>query len=485
MGLAAAHNANTRPDATLVAVGGAQLPEVCEVLRARGLPCDAHASLGALERAARDGAIVAYYCDRDANDVAGLVQLAGAAQAAGSQLIVCVPRPAQVEKPSDRLSDRALERIAGASFLWSLGAVVCDDPDVWTEVIALCAWHGMPQGAAVALVAAPGSWMERVAATVVADLELAGRRQQLQLMPTRSAGPAQLVLIDAADDSAAAHRSATTATIVPVAVLPDAAHASPRALRGVRNAMLAAMCCGHAAERRRARAQAVPPAIDEVRFARARMALADRQAKLGDHETKVFLAAFGVAVTRQAIASTPSAALRIAKTIGYPVEMKRWGADAAPESKGAVVETGIVSAADVRRAFLAVMKAGEAEAAAVVRASVPVGRNARLRFLQLGQLGWSMVLDPGAGRAPEIVPIPLSPTDAEQLANLVTTTRAGEPALDRDGFADIMLRASHLAFQLGNEITELVLDRVVVASAPAASVVADAYILRAGAAFPR
>ena len=67
----------------------------------------------------------------------------------------------------------------------------------------------------------------------------------------------------------------------------------------------------------------------------------------------------------------------------------------------------------------------------------------------------------------------------------IGSSRAGEAALDRDGFADIMLRASHLAFQLGNEITELVLDRVVVACAPAASVVADAYILRAGAGFPR
>src|SRR5262249_27228497 len=51
--------------------------------------------------------------------------------------------------------------------------------------------------------------------------------------------------------------------------------------------------------------------------------------RVGDHETKVLLRAYlgRDHVTRQVVATTPSAAVKAARTLHYPVELKPWGFD--------------------------------------------------------------------------------------------------------------------------------------------------------------
>src|SRR6185295_14980047 len=92
-------------------------------------------------------------------------------------------------------------------------------------------------------------------------------------------------------------------------------------------------------------------AIDLDKLERQLAKLGSEQRRLGDHETKVILSAYGVPITRQAVATTPAAAVRLARRAGYPVELKPFGHDLPSEPAGCPIERNITSDAMVRAAF--------------------------------------------------------------------------------------------------------------------------------------
>jgi hypothetical protein len=94
---------------------------------------------------------------------------------------------------------------------------------------------------------------------------------------------------------------------------------------------------------------------------RAQAIVAEAEGVLGDHDTKRVLNAYGVRVSRQAPASSHTAALRIAQQVGFPVdvvvppearrdaESRRKGTPEAPKPPQAIVRRA-TAAAEVRRA---------------------------------------------------------------------------------------------------------------------------------------
>jgi hypothetical protein len=217
--------------------------------------------------------------------------------------------------------------------------------------------------------------------------------------------------------------------------------------------------------------------IDRERLAR-QLAKLTTETRLGDHETKVLLAAYGVPITRQAVAVTPSAAVKLARRAGYPVELKPWGHDLPAEPAGCPVERGVTSDALVRQAFGAVLaaagKTGAEGAAVIVRETPPAGRELSVSLLRLPALGWTVVLDPPGG-APAAAPAPLRLIDAHALAAQVIASRAGEPEPDRTGLANLLRRASHLVVDLDERIASLDLARVVVGGRGSRTLVVDAH----------
>src|SRR6185503_3752550 len=158
--------------------------------------------------------------------------------------------------------------------------------------------------------------------------------------------------------------------------------------------------------------------------------------RIGDHETKTLLSAYGVPITRQAVAQTPSAAVKAARRAGYPVELKPWGHDLPTEPEGCPVERNVTSDALVRRAFAVVLAAAgrlptKAESGAViVREAPPLGRDISVKIVKLPAVGWTVVLDvPGAPQM--AAPAPLRLLDAQTLAGAIGSSRAGDPDLDR------------------------------------------------------
>ncbi len=390
------------------------------------------------------------------------------AAAAGRPICLLAPPPHGIGRV-------AVERAAAIAFLKTHGAALAHDVDAWLEAVVLLVRFGLPAGPRAAIVAPPGSWLEAQALSLTADAELTGARAPV----IGGDEPTDVVLFDPALGSPPA---TAPGLHVPVAARAELA-GDAVVLHGARAALGAIAILGRAAERIAVglgpapQAASAELAIDDERLRRQLAKLGD--GKLGDHETKVLLAAYGVPITRQAVATTPSAAVKLARRAGYPVEVKPWGHDLPTEPAGCPVEKNLSSDALVRHAFTTVLtsagKSATEGAAVIVRETPPVGRELAVSFLKLPSLGWTVVLDaPGAAQI-AAAPAPLRLVDAQGLAKQVVASRAGDPEPDRTGLANLLRRVSHLVVDLDHRIVRIDLPRVVVGGRGARTLVVDAF----------
>jgi acetyltransferase len=196
--------------------------------------------------------------------------------------------------------------------------------------------------------------------------------------------------------------------------------------------------------------------------------------RAGDHETKVLLAAYGITVTRQAVATTPSGATRIAKQAGFPVQVKPWGPDQPSELDGCPVIGDLGSAAEVRRAFAAIStRAGlEVGSPVIVRETPAGGRELDLRLQSVIELG-PMILA-HSGTSAVAAPTPLRRADATRIADLAAATRAGDESSGRTNLIEALIRISHLFSENADVLRSIRIARLVVSSSDGTVVAADA-----------
>jgi hypothetical protein len=377
----------------------------------------------------------------------------------------------------------AIERAAALAYLRAHGAALGHDVDAWLEAVVTLCRFGMPKGPRVAVIAPDGSWLEAQANALVAEAEVSGARAPLVGRTAKGEDPTDVVLFDpSAPDRASAQLPVLQVPVIARGELAD----GETALYGAHAALGAIDMLGRAAERIAVGLGAAPTSasaeldIDRERLQR-QLAYLARHTRVGDHETKALLRAYGVPITRQAVGKTPSAAVTAARKVGYPVELKPYGDDIETELKGCPVEKGISSDAMVRRAYATVQSAAGRTltttdtGAVIVRETPPAGRDIAVRFMKLPALGWTVVLDvPGA---PQIAaaPAPLRLHDAQILASTIGSSRASDPDLDRAGLANLLRRASHLVIDLGDRLVRLELPRVIVGGRGSRSVVVDAW----------
>ncbi len=401
---------------------------------------------------------------------AAAVELAGACtRAAAAGRPICVLAP-----PLRGTTRTAIERAAALSYLRAHGAALCHDVDAWLEAIVMLVRYGLPAGPRTAVIAEPGSWLEMQTQIVASELETAGTRALL----VDNDEPTDVVLHDAALPP----RTSVAALVVPVA--PRGELAQGAALHGARAALAAIAILGRAAERIAVGLGPAPASasaelgIDAAKLERQTAKLAP-YTRLGDHETKVLLSAYGVPITRQAVATTPSAAVKVARKAGFPVEVKPWGHDVPTETAGCPLEKNVTSDALVRAAFTSVLaaagKANQDGAAVIIRESPPAGRELAASLLRLPSLGWTVVLEtPGTAQI-AAAPAPLRLVDAMALAAQVTSSRAGDAELDRTGLANLLRRVSHLVVDLDQHLLSLELSRIIVGGRGSRTLVVDAH----------
>ncbi len=429
-------------------------------LRARGIEARAAES-------ASDGDIVAWALDAPPGAATTLDLAQACARAAGAGRPICLLAP-----PPKGTGRAAIERAAALAYLRAHGAALAHDVDAWLEAVVALVRFGMPEGPRAAIVAPAGSWLEAQANAIVAEAEALGLRP-----PKLEASGTDAVLYDPAAGAPPAQMLA-----IPIVARAELGSDEP-ALYGARAALAAIDVLGHAAERIAVGLGPAPKTasaeleIDRDLLARQLGKLASA-GRVGDHETKVLLRAYKVPITRQVVATTPSAAVKGARAVGFPVELKPWGNDLPTEPAGCPVERDITSDALVRRAYASVLAAAGRSletGAVIVREHPPLGRDLSIAFHKLPHLGWTVVLDaPGAPHV-AAAPAPLRLLDAQRLAAAVVASRAGDPEPDRAGLANLMRRVSHLVVDLDGRIAKLELPRVVVGGRGARSVVVDAW----------
>ncbi len=453
--------------------------EVARLAAERGVPFERLSLESAI--GAPVGAIA--YAPADPPDAARAAHLArlAAAAAENRRPIVLLAPHARGRGKAAKIHD---EQIAALAFLRAHGVVPVDDPDAWFETAVLLAVHGAPAGARVAIVAPPGGWLALQAEALSAEDQTrfpmhgdgGGEDAEGAAM-----APTDMVLVDARLESPAVDR-AGKALIVPVVARAELIPPDGRTpLVGLRAALAAAGAAARHGERLR-QGLGPAPVADSKRLKvdrdRGEKALAGSDEKLGDHEAKRLLAAYGVGVTRQAVASTPSAAVRYAQTLGWPVEIKPWDPQQPTERDGGSVVTGVRNPPDVRRAFASAATAGGLEVGVpvIVRGTPIAGRELSATITRFGPLGWTVLVTARGGEPPLAAPAPLRRADADELALVLEASRAGDAPPDRAALADLLVRASFIAVEHEQLIDAIDLGRILVGRKGEGAMVVDARV---------
>jgi ATP-grasp domain len=467
--------AQVAPRLALAADDERTATEVAQVAGERGVPVE---RLG-LEAAigAPVGAIAfAPAAPLDAARAAALAPLVAAA--AESR------RPVVLLTGHERVRGRAAEeRAIAIAHLRAHGAIPIDDPDAWFETAVFMAVHGPPAGARVAIIAPPGGWLALAAAGLASEDEQRGGRLSVHdPEPDAAPLPADVVLVDGRLDAPTPER-AGRALVVPVVARAELLVPDGRtALVGLRAALAATRALARHAERMAAGLGAAPTS-DAKRLrpdrTRADKALTSAHGgRLGDHESKLLLAAYGAPVTRQAVATTPSAAVRYAQQLGWPVELKAWDPALLTERAGGAVVGNVRNPPDVRRAFGAVATAASLNVGVpvIVRQTPAPGRELTARFEPHSGLGWTVLVEvAGAGSRPLAAPAPLRAADADDIVSVLEANRAGDAPPDRDALADLLIRASFAAVH-SDTIASLELARVIVGNKGEGAIIVDARV---------
>lgn len=438
--------------------------EFGRILRARGLTVE---SRRISSPSATSSAVIAHVLEQapTAAETAALAEHIALHAANGRPPLLFLP-------PAHRKRGKVDEFSGCMALLRAHGAVVTSDPEVWIESLVLLAAYGAPKGARVAIVAPPGSWLAAATAAQARRAEHLGER--FTAITTPSSNPTSATDAVLADASLAESADRD----LRVLIVPIAGHAHIRADRpvlvGLQNTLVAVEMCGQATQRIAAGvgSAASPGDIADLDQGRFRNQLDKLSDQVGDHECKVLLSSYGIPITRQAVATTPSAATRIAKKAGYPVEIKAWGANQPSEREGAIVVRDVDTAAEVRRAFAAVCAKTKCDAV-IVRETPMIGREVQVSIREHSALGLvAFVYQEGRQEAAAGM-APLRPLDAKILARQVVASRSSDTDPDWAALADLLVAATHLVADNGR-VRGLELTRVIVGSAGEGIVVVDA-----------
>ncbi len=441
-----------------------ELPkEFARILKARGLSIEER-SIGNHEQSASLVIAKVITAMPSASEFCALGKDVAEHAKAGKPPVLFLP-------PAQRKRGKADEFAASTALLRAYGAVVTSDPEVWVECLVLLSGYGAPSGPRVAIVAPPGCWLAAAAAAQARRAEHLGERFTPFASTQGQAAATDIVLADSS--LTASSKGETRSFVLPVAGFAHLQHGRP-VLVGLNNALVAAELCGQATQRIAAGPGPATEAglmegHDPVRFQNQLDKLTER---VGDHECKVLLSSYGVRITRQAVATTPSAAGRIAKKAGYPVEIKAWGADQPSEREGAMVVRGIDTAAEVRRAFASVCARTQCDAVIVRETPMP-GRELRVSIRDNGALGLVAFIYQDGHRDAAAGLAPLRRLDAESLARQVVATRSEDSDPDFRALADLLVAATHLVAD-NKRMRGLELSRVVVGKEREGVLVVDA-----------
>lgn len=179
---------------------------------------------------------------------------------------------------------------------------------------------------------------------------------------------------------------------------------------------------------------------------------------LSETDSKALLAAHGVPIAEERLAPDPEAAAAAASEIGFPVVAKLNGDAIAHKTERGLVRLGLADAEAVRRAAAELLDLARPEDGEVQVLVAPMVRGNRELIAGLAtdpQFGMTVMLGVGGVLAEAIGDVvlrmvPITEVDAREMIDDLATQALlgpfrGEPAVDRDALASVLLGLSAAA----------------------------------------
>ena len=215
---------------------------------------------------------------------------------------------------------------------------------------------------------------------------------------------------------------------------------------------------------------------------------------LGSEETRALLEGFGVPLVREAVATSPAAAARLAAETGFPVVMKIASPDFPHRSDAGLVRLGVSSGTEARRVHEELTGAARRAKprarieGVVVQQQLEHGTEMIVGVTRDRVFGPAVLLGTGGVFAEVLAdvavrPLPVDRGDAEEMlrslkgAALLEGAR-GRPRGDVRALVGVVMAVARLAAACGDRLEELDLNPVVVRSKGALAV--DALVVAAG-----
>ncbi|HMG42217.1 MAG TPA: acetate--CoA ligase family protein [Acidimicrobiales bacterium] len=179
---------------------------------------------------------------------------------------------------------------------------------------------------------------------------------------------------------------------------------------------------------------------------------------LSEAGSKELLGGFGVPFPAEHVVTTAADAVVAAEAVGYPVVVKLGGDGIAHKTERGLVRLNLSAADAVREAAEALLAAATPEDGEVHLLVAPMLRATRELIAGLHrdeQFGTTVMLGVGGILAEAVADVafrlvPITRTDAEEMIDDLATQALlgefrGEPAVDRDAVADVLLGLSQAA----------------------------------------
>ncbi|MFF4370223.1 acetate--CoA ligase family protein [Streptomyces sp. NPDC001594] len=210
--------------------------------------------------------------------------------------------------------------------------------------------------------------------------------------------------------------------------------------------------------------------------------------QLSEHAAKQLLRAYGIRVPREQLVTSAAAAVRAAGLVGYPVVMKASGPQLAHKTELGLVKVGLTSASQIRDAYRELTDIARYE-------NVPLDG---ILVCQMVERGVEMVVgvtqDPLFGPTVTVglggvlvevlhdAAVRVPPFGEDQARTMLRELRGaalldgvrGAPPADVDALVEVVLRVQRMALELGDELSELDINPLMVLPRGQGAVALDA-----------
>lgn len=201
-------------------------------------------------------------------------------------------------------------------------------------------------------------------------------------------------------------------------------------------------------------------------------ALKKGQKNLSEHQSKLFLEAHGVPVTREEMAATPDEAVKIAKKIGYPVVLKGESPELTHKTELNVIDLNVVSDEQVRAAYDRIMGTGVVPKGGILVQEMIKGQRELVVGLSRDPQFGPCVMFGLGGIYTELLRdvsfrvAPLSEYDALQMMEEIKARKIldefrGKPAVDRKVLAKALIAVGQIGLDY-EEVKELDINPLII-----------------------